>query len=338
VAEATPSFVWPPPESEVESSFERLELVEAPTVDPDEWSATQVDSTAFDWTDDTSVEPVRMMAAPRHAAFLRRPVLAILAVGAALVGASIAWFTRPLDPVSDVQQSPASAGRSVDLADAPSDVPESGLRRAPTRPAGRTAEPTMALRSRSTSARPDAIASVPVREIAKASPATILRVPAQPAPSVSAPLPPPPRLEEAAAPTSLTPGVLSGISAVAAPSAVAVPAAETAFAQERTAIQQVLAQYQRAYDELDAGAASAVWPSVDAAALERAFAGIKEQSLAFDRCDVKLASNQATAVCPGSLSFVRRVGSTSREVRRVSWTFALQRVSDNWQIARVTAR
>lgn len=111
-----------------------------------------------------------------------------------------------------------------------------------------------------------------------------------------------------------------------------------ALDEDREAIAQLVDRYQAAFDERDADAAAAVWPSVDAPALARAFEDVQEQDLRLDRCDVAVKEEQATASCPGALSYVRRVGPSDREVARHVWTFLLERHERGWLIAEVTAR
>ncbi|MPZ21648.1 MAG: hypothetical protein GEV06_27720 [Luteitalea sp.] len=108
--------------------------------------------------------------------------------------------------------------------------------------------------------------------------------------------------------------------------------------EDHEAIEQLVARYQAAFDERDADAAAAVWPSVDGPALARAFADVQEQDLTLERCDVAVEQAQATASCPGALSYVRRVGPPDPQVARHVWTFLLERHERGWLIAEVTAR
>jgi hypothetical protein len=59
--------------------------------------------------------------------------------------------------------------------------------------------------------------------------------------------------------------------------------------------------------------------------------------MSFDRCDVAIFGARATARCTGAIRYVQRVGDQDSRVRQLSWSFALERVSDRWQIASVTA-
>jgi hypothetical protein len=100
----------------------------------------------------------------------------------------------------------------------------------------------------------------------------------------------------------------------------------------------VLQQYRRAYEQLDAQSAAAVWPRVDISALQRAFEGLASQRLTFDRCDVKIQSSVGTAVCHGSTRYVPKVGSREPRVEPRTWTFGLQKIGDDWQIQTARAQ
>jgi hypothetical protein len=105
---------------------------------------------------------------------------------------------------------------------------------------------------------------------------------------------------------------------------------------DRAAIERVLQAYRDSYAKLDAPSAAVVWPRVDTRALSRAFSSLVQQSVTFDRCDLTVLGAKATAKCVGNIRYVRRVGDQLERVRRLSWTFALERVSaDRWQIAQV---
>lgn len=94
----------------------------------------------------------------------------------------------------------------------------------------------------------------------------------------------------------------------------------------------VLRRYEVAYGRLDARAAQAVWPSVDARALARAFEGLESQTLQFDRCDLDVQGALANAACRGQATYVRRVGSKAPRTEPRQWTFRLRKVDEEWQI------
>ncbi len=93
--------------------------------------------------------------------------------------------------------------------------------------------------------------------------------------------------------------------------------------------------YEQAYERLDAHGAAEVWPSLDEQALKRAFNGLKEQELQFDRCQFNVGYAAATAVCAGSSRIVRRVGNATPLVESRQWTFHLKRIGDDWKIESV---
>jgi hypothetical protein len=134
-----------------------------------------------------------------------------------------------------------------------------------------------------------------------------------------------------ATPEIVKPG--SSVEAEAAPA----PAAIVTPPSDRASIERVLQQYRDAYDRLDAPSAAVIWPRVDTRALSRAFSTLASQDLSFDRCNLDIAGQKANARCTGEIRYVRRVGDQVTRVRRISWSFALERVSDRWLIAQVTA-
>jgi hypothetical protein len=108
--------------------------------------------------------------------------------------------------------------------------------------------------------------------------------------------------------------------------------------EDRSGIERTLERYQRAYRELDAPAAAAVWPTVDARALRRAFASVQEQNLVFRRCDIATTPDAATAHCVGELSYVRRVGDTTRRAEHHTWTIRLLRSGKEWSVVGLSAQ
>jgi hypothetical protein len=111
-----------------------------------------------------------------------------------------------------------------------------------------------------------------------------------------------------------------------------VPASETG------AIQTVLSQYRTAFRDLDAGAARAIWPSVDAKALGRAFESLERQDLIFNSCQIAVRDVRAVASCDGTARYVPRVGNRDRHDDRRKWEFKLRKVDDVWLIDTVSAR
>ena len=104
-----------------------------------------------------------------------------------------------------------------------------------------------------------------------------------------------------------------------------------------TRVAQVLNQYARAYDRLDSTAARAVWPTVDERALTRAFASLESQDVSFDRCDIDVKGNQASASCRGTASYVGKIGSRQARTEARQWNFELKLHGDDWKIEKAQA-
>ena len=122
---------------------------------------------------------------------------------------------------------------------------------------------------------------------------------------------------------------------VAIAAAAAAPRNSTS---ETGAIQVVLGRYRTAFSDLDAHAATAVWPSVDAKALQRAFGRLERQNLTFDTCQIAVKEARAVASCGGTARYVPSVGNRSRHDERLKWEFNLRKVDDAWLIDTVSAR
>jgi hypothetical protein len=107
---------------------------------------------------------------------------------------------------------------------------------------------------------------------------------------------------------------------------------------DRQAINALLAGYQAAFSQLDASAARAVWPSVDAAALARAFGQLENQNLTFSQCSVSIDGINAVAQCSGSATYVPRVGNRSPRSEYRQWDFELWKAAGRWRISAVDTR
>jgi hypothetical protein len=114
------------------------------------------------------------------------------------------------------------------------------------------------------------------------------------------------------------------------------PAASARRAEEQ--VQEVIDSYREYCERLDAASAATLWRGVDTRALSRAFSSLSSQTLAFDRCDIDVSGARASALCTGSLSYVRRIGDQTPQSRRLSWSFDLEQTADRWMISSVTAR
>lgn len=104
------------------------------------------------------------------------------------------------------------------------------------------------------------------------------------------------------------------------------------------AVRHVISQYQQAYSRKDLGAMAMVWPSLDTDGVARAFADIDHQALVLNSCRVMMAGDLATAVCPGQVRYVGRVGAGRIQERNATWTIALERRGDAWQFVRLSVR
>ena len=109
-------------------------------------------------------------------------------------------------------------------------------------------------------------------------------------------------------------------------------------ASETGAIQGVLGRYRTAFNELDAGAAGAIWPSLDTKALRRAFEQLEEQNLVFDACQIAVTDARAVASCGGTAWYVPRVGNKTQRGDWRQWEFNLRKIDDVWLIDTVSAR
>jgi hypothetical protein len=104
------------------------------------------------------------------------------------------------------------------------------------------------------------------------------------------------------------------------------------------AFDRTLAAVSDAYRTRDAAALTAVWPGVDTAALQQAFAGLRYQAISFERCSVHREGSGALASCDVVLSTVSSA-DPSLQRRREWWTLALDRSSsDRWTITGISVR
>jgi hypothetical protein len=208
------------------------------------------------------------------------------------------------------------------------EVEESGSAAA-TRPSFRPAsisEPAVPARGEI----PDDYVAAPPRRtddvVVASAPSTPVVAPA-PAPFASAVRQP----TSVVTPPAPTPAALSP--AAAAPSAVVV-----ASRADETRVAQVLDRYARAYGDLNATAAHAVWPGVDERALARAFSSLASQTVSFDNCDISVSGAKANASCHGRASYVAKIGSREPRSEARTWNFELRRDGDAWMIQNAEAR
>ncbi len=288
--------------------------------------------------DDAAVEVSQPAALPAIAAgaldvwrrgqrgeFAKTSVVIVVILGLAVL--TNRFVDRRAGPASVSTDVPVQAPR------APAAPPSAS---APAQPIAQPAiEPVPAVDSRAT---PRA-AAVP-RAVPPATPSP--RSPASREGSVSVPAPSPDVSVRPVAPSSAateSPIVAAPVEMRSEPAAEAPRAVAAVIVppSDRSLIERVLEAYRDAYGRLDAPSAAVVWPHVDTRALSRAFSTLAQQDVQFDSCDYDIAGVRARARCVGEIRYVRRVGDQVPRVRRMSWSFALERVSDRWQIAQVTA-
>jgi tetratricopeptide (TPR) repeat protein len=117
-------------------------------------------------------------------------------------------------------------------------------------------------------------------------------------------------------------------------SAVSIPSGP----DQQMRVQEVLRRYARAYGQLDASAARAVWPSVDERALSRAFQNLSSQQVSFDDCEIDIRGAIANASCRGQTSYAPKVGKREPRTEPRTWRFELHRDGDAWTIENVDMR
>jgi hypothetical protein len=181
----------------------------------------------------------------------------------------------------------------------------------------------------------DYVAAQPRREN-RVVVATPTPAPAPPPVVASAPVAASPATPYASVIRQPTPIVTSSL--VAPATATAAATAGVSTRADEAQVQQVLRRYARAYGNLDATAAHAVWPSVDERALARAFSGLESQNVSFDRCDINVAGATANASCRGRASYVAKIGSREPRSEARTWNFALRRAGEGWTIENAEAR
>ena len=100
----------------------------------------------------------------------------------------------------------------------------------------------------------------------------------------------------------------------------------------------MLGRYQAALHRLDATAVRAIWPGLNAAALERAFGQVERRAVTFSGCSVDIIGAGAAARYQGRASYVPKVGNRTERVHDRRWQIDLRKTGDNWRIVAVDAR
>ena len=119
--------------------------------------------------------------------------------------------------------------------------------------------------------------------------------------------------------------------------AVAPTLAGADASADEYAVRRTLHSYEEASEELDVAAMAKVWPTVDRAALTRAFATLKSQGLDFRSCSIAVDDSHAVANCRGTVHFVRKVGNSIPLTSEQQWVFQMHRVGADWKIDQVSA-
>jgi len=123
---------------------------------------------------------------------------------------------------------------------------------------------------------------------------------------------------------------------LSSPPVTAPAAAETeAVPPQEPPVRSVLARYAAAYSDLDVDAVKRVWPSVNRAALARAFENLDSQRVSLGDCRIQVDGGAANARCTGSATWTPKIGGGKRTDRR-TWDFDLEKSAAGWQI--VSAR
>ena len=125
---------------------------------------------------------------------------------------------------------------------------------------------------------------------------------------------------------------------VSPPADAVTSAATVPSVADHGRVEEVLRRYARAYGQLDAGAARAVWPTVDERALARAFQNLSSQKVTFSACDIDIRGVTANASCRGEASYAPKVGNREPRTDAFTWRFELRRDGDAWKIEGVDAR
>jgi len=154
-------------------------------------------------------------------------------------------------------------------------------------------------------------------------------------PSTNPPATPTPPASAAAAPSPAAEAPSSSSSVTPSATGAAEPSASRV---DENSVREVLSRYVAAYNRLDAPAAKTVWPSVDAAALGRAFNRLESQQVEFSGCQISVAVSRAVASCAGNARYVPKVGNKRTKVEPRRWTFDLTKANNRWTIATVNAQ
>ena len=233
-----------------------------------------------------AVQPPRLSGPPRHipAASIAVSACALLAL---LLVPDVPGWIRSTPDRPPTPGTPESEPAAIAL---PQAAPFAPL------PAGVAAQPLRPIESvpsEPATSRPSAPAAeaprlpaettrLPSRELIVEPPPGTQALPVEPRATIN--VVPPITARPLDVPTAVRPAIPE-----AAPPEMARPEAtgpEAASSSDANLIGGLLNRYRGAFSALDAAAARSVWPNVDHRALERAFAQLDEQAIAFDACQI----------------------------------------------------
>jgi hypothetical protein len=117
-----------------------------------------------------------------------------------------------------------------------------------------------------------------------------------------------------------------------------IPVAVRPAVNQQQLVRQLLEDYAAAYGRLDADAAKALWPTVDAKALRRAFAQLEAQQVEFQSCGITIEGSGAQARCRGEATYRPRIGSRTVRISEREWTFDLAQAATGWHIVDARVR
>ncbi len=226
------------------------------------------------------------------------------------------------------------------LADA---APEIGSRQEQVFPPAR---PVVAVPPRNvrTASGPTPVAVVPPATIPRGeSPSPAPASPAPPSPSsISTPVLPPAEpvnpLSAAVDPALARPEPPPPLARRPEVAAAPISAEASGVVTDRASIQDLLNQYQDAFNNLNARAAKTLWPSVDERMLGRAFDQLQRQQVVFSACQTSLTGRLAVSSCQGHASYVPKVGNKTERTETARWTFKLRKGDIGWLIDGIESR
>jgi hypothetical protein len=166
--------------------------------------------------------------------------------------------------------------------------------------------------------------------------------PAEPAAAATAPIEPAipaPKMVDVGAPVE---GRSPTAQATVANASVAPTAAAPVVTRDQRlarpdlrGIQAVLNRYRDAVSTQNVTAVRSVWPDANLDALQKEFAGVREQNVEFEGCRISGAGTGALASCAGVIESGFKPGDRRPRVERRRWQFTLRRSGQHWRIVEV---